>query len=184
MDLNGHTALYWRNMHVVLLFVFPLLAVGPYILLKPAGRWLRWMANILLYGFVFLYTALDLLNGVGAAHVYRETSSMTMVTHHGVYSVMGSKDSIVAILGIGNKLGNIGVWLYLVVCMLVAGWYVRRYFASQSRWAVLAGGGLLVAASISFLDSHIYWPRGVCTMIAFAIAFALLGRATSVTKVN
>ena len=39
---------------------------------------------------------------------------------------------------------------------------------------VLPGAAVLFAACWSFLDSHIFWPRGVFTMAGFAVAFALL----------
>jgi hypothetical protein len=33
-------------------------------------------------------------------------------------------------------------------------------------------------ASVSFLDSHLFWPRGVYTMLAIAVGMFLLSRAT------
>jgi hypothetical protein len=39
---------------------------------------------------------------------------------------------------------------------------------------VLPGAGVLFAACWSFVDSHIFWPKGVFTMFGFAAAFALL----------
>jgi hypothetical protein len=33
---------------------------------------------------------------------------------------------------------------------------------------------LVIAASVSFLNSHVYWPRGVLTMYALAVGWGLL----------
>jgi len=38
---------------------------------------------------------------------------------------------------------------------------------------VLPGAAVLLGAGWSFLDSHIFWPRGVWTMVAMAAGFAL-----------
>ncbi|MET9789689.1 hypothetical protein [Streptomyces canus] len=42
---------------------------------------------------------------------------------------------------------------------------------------MLPGAVVLLAACWSFIDSHIFWPRGVLTMLGFALAFALLTAA-------
>jgi len=38
---------------------------------------------------------------------------------------------------------------------------------------------VLLAASYSFMDSHIVWPRGVVTMLAFAAGFTLIAIAAT-----
>lgn len=48
---------------------------------------------------------------------------------------------------------------------------VRRH--GRAAWV---GAVLTVAAAVSFLDSHIYWPRGVVTMVVLALGFLLLCR--------
>jgi hypothetical protein len=97
--LNAQAALYWRNLHITLLFLFPLLAVGPYLLLAGMVKWLRLMMLLMLYGFVFLYTALDLLNGVGAGELYLKTQPAMTMDQHGMVMTDYSP-SITAILHI------------------------------------------------------------------------------------
>ena len=48
---------------------------------------------------------------------------------------------------------------------------------------------MLIVAAVSFLDSHIFWPRGVFTMLGIAVGMALLaavdvasGPAAEVTR--
>jgi len=45
----------------------------------------------------------------------------------------------------------------------------------QAGWRGVAGAVLLLLASISFLDSHLFWPRGVFTMLAIGVGMLLLG---------
>jgi len=54
--------------------------------------------------------------------------------------------------------------------------------ALRSRWAALPGAVFLLPAAVSFLDSHIFWPRGVLTMFAIAIGLALLTLADGWTS--
>jgi hypothetical protein len=39
---------------------------------------------------------------------------------------------------------------------------------------MVPGAVLLLAASVSFLDSHLFWPRGVFTMLAVDVGMFLL----------
>jgi hypothetical protein len=73
---------------------------------------------------------------------------------------------------VGDMLGCVGAWCFLVgnVCV-VAG------IAPRAGWRVVPGAVLLLAASVSFLDSHLFWPRGVYTMIAVAAGMFLLSWA-------
>jgi hypothetical protein len=43
----------------------------------------------------------------------------------------------------------------------------------------LPDGVLFLVASLSFLDSHIFWPRGVLTMIGVAAGMSLSDYASS-----
>ena len=45
----------------------------------------------------------------------------------------------------------------------------------------LAGAAVSLGATYSFYDSHIFYPRGVFTMLAYAVGFALLAWATTTT---
>ncbi len=38
----------------------------------------------------------------------------------------------------------------------------------------MPGAALVVAAAVSFLNSHIYWPRGVVTMVCLGVGWAFL----------
>lgn len=73
----------------------------------------------------------------------------------------------------GDQLGRVGVYALAVACLATCAVLYRRHGARM-----LPGAVVLLAACWSFVDSHIFWPRGVLTMLGFALAFALLTAAT------
>ena len=73
------------------------------------------------------------------------------------------------LFAVGNYLGDIGAWSFLVAAALTA----VVLFLRHGRRA-LPGGVVVVAAAVPFLGSHIYWPRGVLTMLALAVGLGLL----------
>ncbi|MDT5013864.1 MAG: hypothetical protein QOD39_24, partial [Mycobacterium sp.] len=52
---------YWRNLHVVLLPLFPLLALGPWLATRAIDRTYAWVALVLGFVYACFYTALDVL---------------------------------------------------------------------------------------------------------------------------
>jgi hypothetical protein len=160
--LDATTAEWWTNLHVVLLPVFPLLAAAQWRMLDRAPTPLRWPGRLAAFGFGAFYTGLDAVDGIAGG----------AVVHAG-----GDVRSVTAVFHIGNRLGTVGEWSFLVANVVIV---VAVVAAGRVRWAVaLPGAALLLAASVSFLDSHIFWPRGVITMLAVAAGLAMLDIATS-----
>jgi hypothetical protein len=60
-----------------------------------------------------------------------------------------------------------------VYALLLAVLAATVALAAQHGPRVLAGSVVLLGAGWSFIDSHIFWPRGVLTMLAMAAGFAL-----------
>ena len=151
--LTASTADTWKNLHIVLLPVFPLLALAPWLLTRGEHRAVRWSAIALGYTFAALYTALDVLAGIGA----------------GALQQAGAVDQKRFLYAEGNALADYGVWAYLLATVLTAAVALR-----SARLAALPGAILVVAGAIAFLDSHIYWPRGGLTMVVLAIGWTAL----------
>ena len=160
--LNGSTAHMWATMHVWLLPVFPLLTLG---LIGPLwGRPTRDVAGIATIvawlacaGFAALYTGLDAVAGIAAGTVQ-------------LHAAPGQPDTDVAVLfDTADRLGHHGVQALAVGVLAATLALVLRY----GPW-VLAGAAVLLVCTYSFYDSHIFYPRGVLTMVGFAIGFALL----------
>jgi hypothetical protein len=160
--LHAGNAQWWVTLHVLLLPMFPLLAAAQWFLLAPAPRLLRWSGRLATYGYAAFYTGLDAVAGIAAGTV-EEASG-------------GTSPLVGRLFEVGDMLGYVGAWCFLVssVC-IVAG---RARYAG---WHVAPGALLLLLASFSFLDSHLFSPRGVYTMAGIAAGMFLLSR-TAVTS--
>ncbi|MEH0631233.1 hypothetical protein [Streptomyces stelliscabiei] len=79
----------------------------------------------------------------------------------------------------GNELGRTGVYALALACLATCAVLWRRHGVR-----VLPGAAVLLVACRSFVDSHIFRPWGVFTMLGFALAFALLSAAASRTAAD
>ena len=166
-QLTSATAGQWHAVHLVMLPLFPLLAVNVWVLLR--GIWsgldgaLAIAARLLAFSYAAFYTALDLLAGVATgALVIDATASGTDVER-----------PTAVLFREGNQLAGIGALSMLGACAIVAAVFVRRH------GLVAAPGALvLLASSVSFLDSHVYPVRGVVTMLGFGAGAVLLALPT------
>ncbi|GAA3804441.1 hypothetical protein GCM10023083_44510 [Streptomyces phyllanthi] len=163
--LTAATAGDWAALHIALLPVFPFLVLG---LLVPLwgrpGRDAEGALTVLAWsgGLVYAayYSGLDAVAGISAG----------TVVDHGIHGAAGR------LFAIGDELGRSGVYALAVACLATCAVLWRRHGTR-----VLPGSVVLLAACWSFVDSHIFWPRGVFTMLGFALAFTLLTVATSRT---
>ena len=154
-ELDASTASRWWQLHVLLLPLFPLLAVVLWGLLRGETGPLAWTARIAAYGYAVYYTALDTLAGIAAGRVVDVEGART--------------EAALAVLALGNELAVVGVYAFAVAVVLTAVVRVRR----DGRPA-LAGAALLVAATVPFLHGHIYWPAGGLAMVGISAGCALL----------
>ncbi len=156
--LDAATASWWASLHVILLPVFPLLAVAQWLLLASAPPWLRWPGRLAAFAFAAFYGGLDAVAGIAAGTVVH--------AQHGATPVVG------AVFEIGDLIGYIGSACFLAATILIV-----AAAALRARWRAAPGAVVLLLASVSFLDSHIFWPRGVFTMIGVAAGMSLLALA-------
>jgi hypothetical protein len=152
--LTPRSAEYWRDMHIALLAVFPMLGLAPWLVSRAQPAPLRWATAVLGYVYAVLYGALDALAGVGVGAVELQG---------------GDEASLQALFGLGNALGTVGVSAYLAATLLAAGGVLLR-----ARAIAIPGALMVDAAAVSFLTSHIYWPRGVLTMLVLGMGWAVL----------
>ena len=159
--LDAAGAGWWRDMHILLAFVFPLLGVVIWMLMEPAWGPVRWLGRLAAFGYAVLYGALDAIAGIGGG---------------AMAAVQGGRTPLLdPLFRVGNDLGYVGAWCFVVGAGLAAATTIRH----AGRGAV-PGGFLVLAAGVVFLDSHIYWPAGVLAMCGIAIGFAQLGWVGSV----
>ncbi len=158
--LDAATARWWTVLHVVLLPVFPLPAAAQWLLLASSPPWLRWPGRVAAFGFAAFYGGLDAVAGIAAGTVTD--------VQHGVTPVVGS------LFEVGDLLGHLGAGCFLAASVLIVLAAIAR--AGRRAWP---GAVFLLVASVSFLDSHIFWPRGVLTMVGVAVGMSLLHHAGS-----
>jgi len=169
--LSAATAHRWVWLHIVLLPVFPLLALGFVVLLRqrpPPGipRVARMVAWICAAVYAVAYTGLDAVAGIGAG---------TVAGQHGDPTEL--RRLVLALYETGGGLGTVGVYAFLAATLAAA-----VSLGGRHGVRVLPGTVVLLAAGWSFIDSHIFSPRGVQTMLAMAAGFGLLTWATARRK--
>lgn len=152
-NLTYATAATWHGLHIMLLPIFPLLALAPWLIVRDEHRALRWSVATLGYAFAALYTALDVLAGIGA----------------GALQQAGAPTQKAVMYTEGNNLADYGVRAYLAATVLAAAVALLR-----SRLAALPGAALVITGAVMFLDSHIFWPSGGLSMLALAIGWTAL----------
>lgn len=155
--LDADSAQWWTTMHIVLVPVFPLLAVAVWVLLRRDTSALGWAGRVAAIAYVVFYGALDAISGIAAGTV--------------VLASGGGGDDVAALFGTGSGFGRIGALALLaaVVCVLGSSWVAG--LRSGAFWiaaVVLAGSGLV------FTFRHIYAPYGVLAMVGLAAGFATI----------
>lgn len=152
MILSNDSAELWRNIHLLLLPLFPLLALGPWVVAGHLRLGPRKVVAVLVYIYAAAYTALDVLAGVGA----------------GALQADGRADATETMFRVGNGVTEVGVWAYLLAALIVVVGAARR------RLATLPGGLLVLVGAFLFLTNHIYWPRGVLSMLAIGLGWVVV----------
>jgi hypothetical protein len=166
--LSRATAADWAHLHIALLPVFPLLALGLLVpLWRRPRRDLTGLATVVAWAGTFVYaayyTGLDAVAGIAAG---------TAVQHASRTADTGAVKA--PLYDMGESLGQAGVYALIVAVVAAAVALAREHGAR-----VVPGTVVLLAAGWSFVDSHIFWPRGVVTMLGFALGFALLAVGTA-----
>ena len=158
--LDASTAQWWRDMHVVLAVVFPLLGAAQWVLLDGSPRYVRYPARAATFGYVVFYGALDALAGIGGG-------AMTLANG-------GRTSADAPLFKIGNQLGTVGAW-----CFFAASLAIAVCALIDHRLKALPGAVFLMLGSYLFLSSHIYWPKGVVACTCLAVGMAAISYASA-----
>jgi hypothetical protein len=156
--LSPESATWWRDLHVIGLVAFPLLALGPWLALRGRSRVLQGVVVALGLVYGAFYTALDAIAGIGGG-------ATTLA--------LGPGPWVSALFGVADQVVLPGVYAYLAASVL-ATVVLLLSVDGAARIAVIAGGVLAIGGAAVFLTSHIYWPVGVATMVALGAGWALL----------
>lgn len=171
-DLGPASAVRWTDVHLVALPLFGLLGIAPWLLLRRRNRVLGLVGAVLAWVHAAFYTGLDVLAGIGAGTLQERSGG----------SGVGEMFSR------GDQLARVGTAAYLVLTVLAAASVLVPGGARRvgvpgrvgASGVLAAAGALLVAvAAVSYLSSHIWWPRGGLTMLGFGVGWALVVLATA-----
>lgn len=156
--LNASSGEYWRNMHIALIPIFPLVGLAPWLIARRAGVWFGRGGAVFGYGFAVFYTSLDLLAGVAG----------------GALVASGHSDASGQVFAIARVLGAIGVGSLVLGCLLAG---VAAFRVAGIR--ALPGALLATVGAALVLPGHIYLGLGTVAMLLFAGGFVVMAWAVS-----
>ena len=151
--LNDASALYWRDLHIGILAVFPLLGFIPWLIVRGRNAVVSWVAGILGFLYAAFYTGLDVLAGIGAGGLQHAGMDMAKGT---VYEL-------------GDQLGLVGS-IFLLAGVLVAGGFT--IVTSGPR--AIPGTLIIAIGAVLFMTRHIFFPLGVLGQVCLAVGGVLL----------
>jgi hypothetical protein len=160
-QLTTTSAPWWTTLHIVLLPIFPLLAVSLWLLLRGVPGPVAWVGRIAAYGYATFYSVTDVLVGIAAGELTQFNAARGLPVH---------ATEVDRLVMVGNDVGELGVWWFVVACaataVAVVVWVGRR---------ALPGAVVLLVAGVLFSGGwHIYWPAGVVVMLVLAVGLGLL----------
>jgi hypothetical protein len=156
IHLTAQSAEYWRNLHIAILPVFPLLGFAPWLLVRGWRAPATWVVGILAFVYAAFYTALDVLAGIGAGGLKLDDMGMATGT----------------VFGLGRDLGAVGSYALIAATLITAVVGVVR-----AGPLAIPGGVIALIGSYLFLRDHIYFPGGVVGQLCLAIGWVLLAAA-------
>lgn len=162
--LNAETADTWFRLHLVGIFVFPLVGVGLMVPLIGRRDPVAWVIRVAAFGYATAYSALDVISGVTAGYV---TSRLP--------EGASRPPEVSSIFRIGTPIGELGSWALLMATTLLLLDGLRRL---RLRGLALV---LLPAGAWAIHTDHIFAPLGVLGMVLVGLgtAYAVHSREIS-----
>lgn len=152
-NLTAGSAEYWRDLHIAILPIFPLLGFAPWLLVRGRNRWLTIGVGVLAFVYAAFYTGLDVLAGIGAGGLKLDDMGMATGT----------------VFTLGRNLGAIGAISFIAAC-LIAGIVAIR----SAGPSAIPGAVLVLAGSALLYREHIYFPYGVLGQLCLAVGWVLI----------
>lgn len=148
---SSHT---WWGLHVAGLFAFPLVGIALIAMFRGRRDPLAALAVLAAFVCATAYTALDVINGIGAGYVTWQLDASAP-----------RPDEVRSLFDIGSPLAQVGSWALIVATLLICADALTRDRVRALPGLVLVPGALLVHTD------DIFWPLGV-------IGSALVGLGT------
>ncbi|MET0447629.1 MAG: hypothetical protein ABW004_04460 [Aeromicrobium sp.] len=150
--LTQDASAHWRDLHIVLLPLFPLLALGPWLVARSIIPLYGTITLVLGYVYACFYSALDILAGIAAGALKHDREG-----------------GLATVFRYAGDLGDIGSVAYVGATAAAAGCLLR---VAGPR--VLVGAVVALGGAFGFMQNHVYWPGGVLSMAAIAVGWALM----------
>jgi hypothetical protein len=151
--LTVESAHHWQVMHTVLLPLFPLLALGPWLVARAVDARSGVLVGVIAFVYACFYTALDVLAGIGGGAIKAAEAG-----------------GLGIIFPVARDLGAIGSLAHLAATALATGLALRVTGLSRG----LSGTLLVLAGSFLFWQEHVYRPWGVLAMVLLAAGWSWL----------
>ncbi len=151
--LTVDSAHHWQVMHTVLLPLFPLLALGPWLVARAVDARSGVIVGVIAFVYACFYTALDILAGIGGGAIKAAEAG-----------------GLGIIFPVAQDLGAIGSYAHLAATALAAGLALRVTGLASG----LSGTLLVLAGSFLFWQEHVYRPWGVLAMVLLAAGWTWL----------
>ena len=144
---------HWQMMHTILLPVFPLLALGPWLVARRSNRAVGVVVGVLAFVYACFYTSLDVIAGIAAG----------AVKHDGGVG-LGT------LFRVAGDLGDVGSYAYFAASALAI------VVAARDIGLVRAAPGAVLVAvgAVMFWQEHVYRPWGVLAMVLLAAGWGWL----------
>lgn len=159
--LTVEAAHHWQMMHTILLPVFPLLALGPWLVARRSNRAAGVVVGVLAFVYACFYTSLDVIAGIAAG----------AVKHDGGVG-LGT------LFRVAGDLGDVGSYAYFAAAALAIAVAARDVGLVRT-----APGAVLVAVgAVMFWQEHVYRPWGVLAMVLLAAGWGWLALSARTTE--
>ncbi len=145
--LTVEAAHHWQMMHTILLPVFPLLALGPWLVARRSSHAAGVVVGVLAFVYACFYTSLDVIAGIAAG----------AVKHDGGVG-LGT------LFRVAGDLGDVGSYAYFAASAVALAVAARDLGLQR----VAPGAVLVAVGAIMFWQEHVYRPWGVLAMALLA----------------
>ncbi len=150
--LRYESAPIWTQVHIVGLFVFPLVGLALAALVRGRSDPVSWVVRVTAFVYATAYSALDVISGIGAGYV-------TWRLGEGA----ARPDEVRFLFSIGGWIGEVGSWALIVCAAVVATDAVHRLGARAVPGVLVMPGAALVHVD------HIFSPEGVLGMLLIGL---------------
>jgi hypothetical protein len=162
MHLTDATARTWWVLHVVGLFVFPLVGVALMALVRDRRDPAALLVLVAAFGYASAYTALDVVDGIAAGYVTDRLGPGRP-----------RPEEVNYLFDIGRPLGEWGSWALLLAALVVVADAVRRSQLRAVPAALMLPGAYLVHTH------HILAPLGATGMVLVGLSTGWLAYVDS-----